>query len=116
MEAAITAETASPAADATVYDIQTPVQVIAGKVSDALSFKLQRCVEKVPEVLMDMGLMDRSEFTHFGYDSKPIERSSLLMYEDITGGVAGMTKPDPKCRFSHSQADMLAKAARAVAT
>ena len=95
--------------------MQTPVQVIAGKVSDALSFKLQRCVEKVPEVLMDMGLMDWSEFTHFGYDSKPIERSSLLMYEDITGGVAGMTKPNPKCRLSHSQADMLAKAARAVA-
>jgi len=90
MEAAMTAETASPAADATVYDIQTPVQVIAGKVSDALtdSFKLQRRVEKVPEVdvLMDMGLMDWSEFTHFGYDSKPIERPPLLKYEVITGG------------------------------
>ena len=67
----MTTETASPAADATVYDIRTPVQVIAGKVSDALSFKLPRCIEKVLEILMDMGLMDWGEFTHFGYDSKP---------------------------------------------
>ena len=112
---AMTAETASSAEAGTMYDQQTPVQVIAGRVSDTLRLKLQRCVEKMPEVLMDMGLMEWTEFTHFGYDCQPIARTSLLMYEDLVAGAEGLSKPDSRLKLSHSQADMMAKAARAVA-
>jgi hypothetical protein len=115
MSGAMTAETTSPVEAGTVYDQQTPIQLIAGRVSDALRLKLQRCVEFLPEVLMDIGLMNWEEFSHFGYESQPVERSSLLIYEDIAAGVADMKKPESQCKLSHSQADMLAKATRAVA-
>ena len=69
----------------------------------------------MPEVLMDMGLMEWTEFEHFGYDCQPIARTSLLMYEDLVAGANGLSKPDPRLKLSHSQADMMAKAARAVA-
>ena len=111
----MTAETTSPVEAGTVHDQQTPIQLIAGRVSDALRLKLQRCVEFLPEVLMDIGLMNWEEFSHFGYESQPVERSSLLIYEDIAAGVADMKKPESQCKLSHSQADMLAKATRAVA-
>ena len=53
------------------------------------------CVENIPTALMDMplGLMDWSEYEHFGYEFQPVERSSLLMYEDINGGAGAMKNP-----------------------
>ena len=106
---------ASPPESQTAHDQQSPLQVIAARVSGVLRGKLQGCVVAIPTALMDMGLMDWDEFKHYGYESQAIERTSLLFYEDVNGAIDSMKKPPSEHRLSHSQADMLAKAARAVA-